>query len=249
MISIKTPAEIARMRTSGHMAAQVLEALATGVSPGMTTAELDAYAEECIRKLGARSAFLGYRNYPGHVCISVNDEVVHGIPGPRRIEEGDVVSLDVGVEYDGFMGDTATTVLVGVSDERLLHLAATGRRALELAIERAVAGARLSDISHIVEQTTLREGFSVVRDFCGHGIGRNLHEEPQIPNYGPPGRGPVLRPGMTLAIEPMLNGGSAAVQVLSDGWTVRTKDGHVSVHFEHTVAIRESGPAEVLTCR
>lgn len=247
MIVIKTREEIARMRESGRLAAQVLECVARQVVPGITTGELDRLADEWIRGFGAKSAFFGYRGYPGHICVSVNEEVVHGIPGPRRIQIGDMVSVDVGVVYQGFVGDTATSVLVGVSDPVWLRLHATGREALAAGIGMARAGARLSDISHAIECTAQQAGFSVVRDFVGHGVGRSMHEDPQIPNYGKPGRGPVLKPGMTLALEPMINLGQAAVEVAGDGWTVRTKDRQPSAHFEHTVLICE-GAAEILTC-
>jgi len=248
MIPIKNAGELARMRVSGRMAAEVREALARAIAPGVTTAELDAYAAELIRGLGARSAFYGYRGYPGHVCLSVNEEVVHGIPGPRRIAVGDLVSLDVGVEHDGFIGDTATTVLVGVTDREVVRLAATAARALEAGIAKVWVGARLSDVSHAIEATAVEAGYSVVREFVGHGIGRQMHEEPQIPNYGPPGRGPALKVGMTLAIEPMVNMGRSEVEVQADGWTVLTADRTPSAHFEHTVAVLETG-AEVLTSR
>lgn len=247
MIIIKTPEEIARMRVSGQMAAYVRDEVVRRVQPGVTTGELDALAQELIRKLGAKSAFFGYRGYPGHICVSVNDEVVHGIPGPRKIREGDLVSVDVGVEYAGFIGDTATTVVAGSADAERLRLLEVGRRALQEAIRAAQAGAHLSDVSHAVETTAEKAGFSVVRDFVGHGIGRSMHEDPQIPNYGPPGQGPVLKPGMTLAIEPMINMGTGEVQVLGDGWTVVTKDRKPSVHFEHTIAVGPDG-AEILTC-
>jgi methionyl aminopeptidase len=201
-----------------------------------------------IDTLGGKSAFFGYRGYPGQICVSVNDEVVHGIPGARRIQIGDVVSLDVGVVYEGFVGDTAKTVMVGVNDPEVIRLVNTGQKALDVAIARAVAGARLSDVSHAIETVATDAGYSVVRDFVGHGVGRNMHEDPQIPNYGVPGRGPKLKPGMTLAFEPMINMGVFEVDVMADGWTVLTRDRLPSVHFEHTVAVREEGPAEVLTC-
>jgi len=247
MIILKNEAEVARMRASGRIAAQVLAAVAQAVRPGVTTRELDELGERLIRAAGARSAFYGYRGYPGHLCVSVNEEVVHGIPGARVIQLGDVVSVDVGVEYDGFIGDTATTVMVGVTDPAVVRLVAAGRQALEQAVRRAVAGARLSDLSHAIEQTAVAAGFSVVRDFVGHGVGRRMHEDPQIPNFGAPGRGPRLHPGMTLALEPMLNQGGAEVDVLADGWTVVTRDRRKSVHFEHSVAIRDGAPL-VLTC-
>ena len=246
MIIVKTPDEIARMRESGQMAALVLDELARKLSPGVTTQEIDDYARELIAKLGGRSAFLGYRGFPGHICISVQDEVVHGIGGRRRIAMGDIVSIDVGITYGGFIGDTARTVMVGVTDPEIIRLVRTTEQALMAGIEKAVSGGRLSDISHAVEQVAVGAGFSVVRDFVGHGVGRSMHEDPQIPNYGPPGRGPKLRTGMTLAIEPMVNLGGPEVEVMQDGWTVLTKDRRPSAHFEHTVAICNE-KAEILT--
>ncbi len=248
MIPIKTAGELACMRLSNRMAANVLERVARAVAPNVTTAELDAYGAELIADYGALSAFHGYRGYPGMICVSVNDEVVHGIPGPRRIAFGDLVSIDVGVLHDGFVGDTARTVLVGVCDPEAQRLAAVGRAALEAAINAARTDARVSDISHAIETTAVGAGFQPVRDFVGHGIGREMHEEPQIPNFGRPGRGPRLRAGMTLAIEPMINRGGWEVRTDDgDGWTVRTRDGALSVHFEHTVAVAPDGPAEILS--
>jgi methionyl aminopeptidase len=246
MIIIKSPEEIARMRASGRVAARIRDRLAAFLAPGVTTVEVDAFAKKLIAEAGGRSSFLGYRGYPGHICISVNDEVVHGIPGPRRIQIGDIVSLDVGVVYEGYVGDTATTVMVGVSDPEVIRLVRTAEKALEAAIAKAVHGGRLSDISHAVESVVTGARFSVVRDFVGHGIGRSMHEEPQIPNYGAPGRGPKLKTGMTLAIEPMVNMGRAEVDVLPDGWTVLTRDRKPSAHVEHTVAVT-NGCAEILT--
>ncbi len=247
MIIVKNEAELEKMRRAGRITAQVCAALARSVSPGMTTAELDGYAAELIGRLGGQSAFLGYRGYPGNVCVSVNEEVVHGVPGRRRIQLGDIVSLDVGVAVNGFVGDMATTVMVGVADPDVIRLVTVAQQALAAGIRQARAGNRLSDISAAIEATAGGAGFSVVHDFVGHGIGRTMHEDPQIPNFGPPGRGPVLRPGMTLAIEPMLNLGSAEVEVREDRWTVATRDRRPSAHFEHTVAV---GPAaaEILTC-
>jgi methionyl aminopeptidase len=216
------------------------------VAPGVTTGELDAWAGELIRSLGARSAFLGYRGFPGYVCVSVNDEVVHGVPGPRRIRMGDIVSLDVGVVVDGYVGDTATTVMVGVTDPAVIRLVRAAAEALRAGIAQAQVGRRLSDVSHAIERTVREAGFSVVKDFVGHGIGRTMHEEPNIPNFGLPGRGPRLKAGMTLAIEPMVNMGVGAVEVMKDGWTVLTADRRPSAHFEHTVALQEGGP-EILT--
>ncbi|HMP75629.1 MAG TPA: type I methionyl aminopeptidase [Kiritimatiellia bacterium] len=246
MIIIKTPEELERMRASGQVAARIREELARKMAPGVSTAELDDYAREMMAKVGARSAFFGYRGFPGHICTSVNNVVVHGIPGPQRIQVGDLVSVDVGVIFEGFIGDTATTVMVGVTDPKLVRLVRVAEEALEKGIARAVAGGRLSDVSNAIEQTVVQAGFSVVREFVGHGVGRSMHEEPQIPNYGPPGRGPKLKAGMTLAIEPMVNLGGADVEVLSDGWTVTTLDRLPSAHVEHTVAVMD-GYAEILT--
>ena len=246
MIVIKDENELAAMRVSGRLAAEVLQALAAAVAPGITTGDLDALARRLIQERGATSAFLGYHGYPGTVCVSVNEEVIHGIPGARRIEAGDLVSLDVGVTFGGFVGDTATTVMVGVIDPELVRLVATTQRALEVGIAAARAGAHLSDVSSAVEQAVLAGGCSVVREFVGHGIGRAMHEDPQVPNYGRPGRGPVLKPGMTFCIEPMVNLGRAEVEVLADNWTVVTRDRRPSAHFEHMIAVREGG-ADVLT--
>jgi methionyl aminopeptidase len=246
MIIIKSESELQAMRASGAVAARVRDEVAARVSPGVTTAELADYAAELIAVQGARSAFLGYRGYPGQICVSVNDGVVHGVPGPRRVALGDIVSLDIGVELDGFIGDTATTVMVGVVDPEVIRLVETTRQALAAGLAAARAGGRLSDISHAVETTARKAGFAVVREFVGHGIGRTMHEDPQVPNFGKPGRGPRLRRGMTMAIEPMLNMGKAEVEIDSDGWTVLTRDSKPSAHFEHTVAIRD-GEVEILT--
>lgn len=246
MIAIRTDSDLAAMRASGRVAAQVRDAVAAKVSPGVTTLELSDYAAELIKNLGGESAFLGYRGYPGVICVSVNETVVHGIPDQRRIALGDIVSIDVGVRVNGFIGDTATTVMVGVTAPEVVRLVAATERALEAGIRMARAGRRLSDVSHAIESEAVQSGFSVVREFVGHGVGREMHEEPQIPNFGAPGRGPVLRAGMTLAIEPMVNMGAAAVTVLADGWTVVTKDRKPSAHCEHTIAVRD-GAAEVLT--
>lgn len=246
MIPLKTPEELARMRISGRMAGQVRDALARAVAPGVSTAELDELARELIEGMGAVASFKGYRGYPAHICVSINEEVIHGIPGPRRIQPGDLVSLDVGVFFDGFHGDTAVTVAVGVSDPRLLRLAAVTRQALDAAVAQARPGNRLGDVSHAVQAVAEGAGFSVVREFVGHGIGRRLHEEPNIPNHGPAGRGPRLASGMVLAIEPMVNLGVAGVETLEDGWTAVTRDRLPSAHFEHTVAVGPDGP-EILT--
>ena len=236
-IPLKSAVELEAMRVSCRMAAEVLAEVAAAVRPGVTTGELDALARRLIEERRARPSFLGYRKYPAAMCISVNDEVIHGIPGRRVVQPGDVVSLDVGVLKGGFHGDCATTVMVGVTDPDVIRLVEATRRALAAAVAAARPGGRLSDVSHAVQGIAEASGCSVVRDFVGHGVGRHLHEDPQIPNYGKPGRGPVLKPGMTLAIEPMVNLGGGAVRVLDDGWTVVTKDGRPSAHFEHTVAV------------
>lgn len=248
MIKLKKPHEIEQMRPSCQLAATVLHQVASRCAPGVTTQELDDYAAELITAAGAKSAFLGYRGYPAQICTSVNDEVVHGIPNHRKLEMGDVVSIDVGVELDGWIGDNARTVAIGVQDPDVLQLLEVTRQSLEAGISKAVHGGRLSDISHAVETVVLDAGMHVVKDFVGHGVGRTMHEDPQIPNFGPPGRGPVLKTGMTLAIEPMVNLGTAKVEVMDDGWTVRTLNRRPSAHFEHTVLVRE-GQAEILTCK
>jgi len=246
MITCKRGRELDAMRVSGRLAGEVLRQVAAEVVPGISTRELDALARQLIDEKRATPSFLGYRGFPAALCVSVNEEVIHGIPGARRILPGDVVSIDVGVFYQGFHGDTATTVLVGVSDPDILRLVDATRRARDAGIAAVRAGAKLGDVSHAVEQMVRQTGCSVVRDFVGHGIGRQLHEDPQIPNYGSPGRGPVLKVGMTLCIEPMVNLGRPDVSVLRDGWTVVTQDGRPSAHFEHTVAVGEDG-AEILT--
>lgn len=246
MIVLKSEKDLAEMRPSCRLAAGVLGKVADAVVPGVTTGELDAYAAELIRDAGATSAFLGYRGYPGTICISISEEVVHGIPGKRQVRIGDAVSIDVGVRLGGYVGDCARTVLVGVTDPELIRLAAVAGESLAAGIGMAKAGGRLSDISHAIEKAVLAGGFSVVRQFVGHGIGRQMHEDPQVPNFGVPGRGPRLKAGMTLAIEPMVNMGSHDVEVMEDGWTVRTVDRLPSVHVEHTIAIGE-GEAEILT--
>ena len=245
-IPLKSAVELDAMRTSCRMTAEVLRQVAEAVQPGVTTGELDAWTRRLIEGMKAKPSFLGYRGYPAAICISINDEVIHGIPGRRAILPGDVVSLDVGVFYKGFHGDSATTVMVGVTDPDVIRLVETTRQALAAAIAAVKPGGRLSDVSHTVESIAKASGCSVVREFVGHGVGRHLHEEPQVPNYGLPGRGPVLRPGMTLAIEPMVNLGRPEVVVLDDEWTVVTRDGKPSAHFEHTVAVLEES-VEVLT--
>ena len=248
MIPIKSETELAGMRESGRLAAEVLRAVCEAVAPGVTTAELDAIAVEAIRERGATSAFLNYRGYPGSICVSINDEVIHGIPGPRRIELGDTVSVDVGVRYKGFCGDNAETVLVGVTDAGVIALVETARRALAEGIAAVAPGRHLSDVSHAIEREARAGDCGVVEEFVGHGIGEDLHEEPQVPNFGRPGRGPVLKAGMVFCIEPMLNRGDRKVRVLPDKWTVVTCDGQVAAHCEHMVAVVPSG-VEVLTLR
>jgi methionyl aminopeptidase len=245
-IPIKTAAEIEKMRAAGRAAATVLAKLSAIVQPGITTGEIDRLAGEYMAELGCRSAFLGYRGFPAQTCISLNEEVVHGIGGSRRLAYGDIVKIDTGVVLDGWIGDTATTVPCGAVDPATERLCTATRRILESAIPFAVAGRRLGDLSHHIEQEALREGFGVVREFVGHGVGRRLHEEPQIPNYGRKGSGPKLKAGMTLAIEPMINLGGEGVRILEDGWTVVTTDGKPSAHFEHTILVTENEP-EVLT--
>ena len=246
MIIIKKPFELDAMRIVARKTATILHKVASKVAPGVTTQELDDYAVELARKEDATCAFYGYHGFPGRICASVNEEVVHGIPGRRIIRDGDIVSIDFGLTYNGFVGDTATTVAAGSIDPKVQKLLDTTKQCLAAAIECAVEGNRLSDISHAVQQVAEGAGFSVVRDFVGHGIGREMHEDPQIPNYGPAGRGPVLKAGMTFAIEPMINLGGHKTQTLNDGWTVVTKDRLPSAHFEHTVAIGKEN-AEILT--
>ena len=234
------------MRVACRAAAEVMHAVAALVQPGRTTKELDEAAAALIRERGGKSPFLGYKGYPGHICVSVNEEVVHGIPSKRRVQYGDIVSLDVGIVLDGFVGDNATTVAAGVVPARVQELLEVTEHALRAGIAAARAGNRVGDISHAVQTMVEAHGFSVVREFVGHGVGRKMHEEPQIPNFGSAGTGPKLKPGMTLAIEPMINLGTHAVQMLSDGWTVVSADGSPSAHFEHTVLVTE-GDAEILT--
>lgn len=246
MIELKSPSQLDRMREAGWIVATVLEELQAAIRPGMTTLELDRLAASRISQMGGRSAFKGYRGYPAHICTSVNEEVVHGIPSNRRLKPGEIVGLDVGVVREGYYADAAITVAVdGISSE-VQDLMSVTQEALKKAIAMARPENRLSDISHAVQQTVESHGYSVVRDFVGHGIGTELHEPPQIPNYGAAGYGPVLKPGMCLAIEPMVNQGESAVEILPDGWTAVTKDRKPSAHFEHTVAIT-AGEPEILT--
>ena len=247
MIILKTPDEIAVMAKASRIVAEALAVLKSAVKPGVTTDELDRLAESEIRSRGAIPAFKGYRNYPKTLCASVNEQVVHGIPSKRVLKEGDIVGLDLGAIVGGFYGDSAVTVGVGRIDEKTATLVRVTEESLSLAIEQAQVGNRLSDISHAVQRHVEAAGYSVVTEFVGHGIGRQLHEEPQVPNYGKPGQGPRLQSGMVLAIEPMVNMGGSAVRVLDDRWTAVTVDGSLSAHFEHTIAIQPSGPAIVLS--
>jgi methionyl aminopeptidase len=241
MIQLKSPQEIAKMEFANRIVAEVLEEVKSNIRPGVETRELDEVAEALCRKRQVKPAFKGYRGYPHALCVAVNEEVVHGMPGERRLETGDLVSLDFGVLYEGYYGDAAITVAVGeVTPQAQLLMKAT-EESLYAGIAELKAGGRLSDISHAVQTMVEGYGFGVIRQFVGHGIGRALHEDPQIPNFGPRGKGPALKVGMTLAIEPMVSAGSWEVKILADGWTAVTTDGSLAAHFEHTVALTEKG--------
>lgn len=246
MIELKTPAEIERMRRAGQVLAGLLDHLTDLVRAGTKTKALDDAARTYLRQAGAAPAFLGYRGYPAAICVSVNEEVVHGIPGERRIDSGDLVSVDAGAVVSGFYADAAITVMVGAVSAEARRLVETTRRALAAGIAQARVGNRLSDISHAVQQVIRPEGFGIVKDFVGHGIGRAMHEDPPIPNFGEPHLGPRLQRGMVLAIEPMVTMGGEAVEILEDGWTAVTKDRSLAAHVEHTVAVTEEG-GEILT--
>ena len=246
MIPIKRGPEIDKMRRAGETAAEILNRLADLAAPGVSTVEIDRAAAQFMREAGVQSAFLGYKKFPGNMCISINEEVVHGIGGPRKIRYGDVVKMDVGIVRDGWIGDTAMSVPVGIIEPETERLLTVTEQILDGAVQRVQAGRRLGDVSAYVEEQAVAHGYSVVREFVGHGVGRHLHEEPQVPNFGKRGTGPVLKPGMTLAIEPMINMGKAKVRVLEDKWTVVTADGLPSAHFEHTVLVTDSAP-EILT--
>lgn len=245
-IIIKNEEEIAVMRQAGRITAMILKTIVANIKPGMETKELDTIAARELEKLGAKSSFKGYRGFPANLCVSVNDEIVHGIPGKKVLHEGDIVSLDFGAIYDGFQGDVAATVGVGKVSQKAEALIETTGGALEAGIAAARAGARLGSISHAIQDYAESKGYSVVREYTGHGIGRDMHEEPQIPNFGPSDSGPVLKKGMTLALEPMVNAGDWRTRVADDKWTVLTADGSLSAHFEHTIAITDGEP-EVLT--
>jgi methionyl aminopeptidase len=244
----KSAEEIAIMRKGGRILADTLDALEDALRPGVTTARLDAIAEKRITGAGATPSFKGYRGFPASICTSPNEVIVHGIPGDHSLEGGDVISLDVGVQYEGFHVDSAWTFPVGEVDPRIAELLKVTEESLAAAVEVTRPDNRLGDVGSAVEQVAEAAGFSIVKEYVGHGVGRSLHEDPQIPNYGPPGRREILTPGMTLAIEPMVNLGGPETKLLGDGWTVVTLDGSVSAHFEHTVAVTEEGH-EVLTQR
>ena len=246
MIHRKTPEEIEKMAAAGRVLVRTHEILRKKARPGVTTAELDEAAERFIRSQGAEPAFKGYRGFPGSICASPNSMVVHGIPGSYRLQRGDLLSVDIGVVLDGWVADAAMTHPIGNVTPIAQKLLATTKGALFDAVEQCVAGNRLGDVSHAVQERVEADGFSVIRSLVGHGIGRAMHEDPQIPNFGDPGTGPELEEGMVLAIEPMVNAGTAETLVLDDGWTVVTRDHRRSAHFEHTIAVTEHGP-EVLT--
>jgi len=245
-IIIKSSDEIKVLREAGRILAEIMRSLKQSLTSGMTTRDVDAAAEELIRCAGVKAAFKGYRGFPASACVSVNEGVVHGIPGERVLRDGNIVSVDVGIFHEGFYSDMAFTAAVGQIHPNRQKLIDVTQNALHKGIEQAKPKNRLSDISWTIQNYVEAQGFSVVRDFVGHGIGRNLHEDPEIPNYGQPGRGPVLEPGMVLAIEPMVNMGTWKTKVFEDGWTVVTQDGMPSAHFEHTIAVTDNGP-EILT--
>ncbi|MFO8191786.1 MAG: type I methionyl aminopeptidase [Bacillota bacterium] len=246
MIKLKSAREIELMRDANKIVGEVLQEMSRVIKPGITTGMLDKIADKCIRSFGAEPAFLGYHNFPASICASVNNEVVHGIPGLRRLEEGDIISIDVGTRLKGYYGDGAATFGVGKISARAQKLIDVTRISLQKGIEAMQEGHRLSDISYAVQAYVEKNNCSVVRNYVGHGIGQELHEEPQVPNFGPPGRGLLLQQGIVIAIEPMVNAGTWEVKVLQDQWTVVTADGSLSAHFENTVALGENGP-EILT--
>lgn len=243
MIIIKSPAEIEKIRAAGRVVARILRTLGESITPGITTtADLDALARLLAKEAGARAAFKGYMGYPAHICASVNNQVVHGVPSNRVLMPGDIVSIDMGVELDGYYADAAITVPVGEVSAEAQRLLDITRQALYVGIDQARVGNRVGDIASAIQRFVEKQGYSVVRELVGHGVGRKIHEDPPVPNFGKPGRGPVLREGMTLAIEPMVNQGKPQVVCLEDKWTIVTEDGKLSAHFEHTVAITRKGP-------
>lgn len=246
MIICKTPRELDIMREAGRIVALTHEELKKHIVPGVTTKELDEIAEKFIRSCGATPSFKGYGGFPGSICTSVNEVLVHGIPGNRVLKEGDIISIDIGAEYRGYHGDSAWTYPVGKIDEETRRLLEVTEKSLYIGLEKAKPGERLSNISHAIQVFVESNGFSVVREYVGHGIGKQLHEDPPVPNYGPPDKGPILKPGMVLCIEPMVNAGSRYVKTLADNWTVVTVDGKNCAHYEHTIAITEEG-CEILT--
>ena len=248
MIVCRSEKEIQQLRAANTLVAEILRELQSMVAPGVTTRELDAVAETRVEAAGARPAFKGFHGYPATICASVNHAVVHGIPSDEALKDGDIISLDMGVVLDGYYGDSAVTVGVGRVSEQASTLMTVTREALERAIVQVKIDGRISDLGHAVQTHVEAHGFSIVKEFVGHGIGTELHEEPQIPNYGEPGRGPRLREGMVLAIEPMVNTGQPGVRVLDDGWTAVTRDGSLSAHFEHSVAVTSSGPEVLSRC-
>ncbi|SHF02259.1 type I methionyl aminopeptidase [Alkalibacter saccharofermentans] len=247
MIIVKSPEEIQLMKKAGKIVAGVHREMAKHIKPGITTMELDRLAEEFILRAGAKPAFKGYHGFPASICTSINEQVVHGIPSERVLQEGDIISVDVGAILNGFYGDSAKTYGVGSISEEAKKLISVTRQSFYDGIEYAVKGNRLSDISSRIQKTVEENGFSVVVDYVGHGIGRDMHEDPPVPNFGIPNRGPRLAPGMALAIEPMVNVGTYKVKTLEDNWTVVTLDGKYSAHYEHTIAISPEGPPEILT--
>ncbi len=248
MITIKSPREIEIMRRSGKITSKTLSMLIKTVRAGMTTAEVDRLAEQSIRSLGGVPTFVGYHGYKHTICASVNDEVVHGIPGARVLNDGDLLSIDIGTTLEGYVSDSAVTIPIGNVSQEASRLMRVTQECLMLGIAQMQKGNRLSDIGAAIQRYAEQHGFGVVRDLVGHGIGTKMHEEPQVPNYGPPGQGPVLRPGLCLAIEPMITQGTFNVETLEDGWTVVTEDGKLAAHFEHTIAVTDEGP-RILTLR
>lgn len=249
MIVLKSDRELNYMRDAGRIVAEAHRELEKAVQVGITTKELDQIAEDYITSQGARPAFKGYHGFPASICASINEEVVHGIPGLRRLKSGDIISIDIGAVINGYFGDAAATLPVGEVTEDVAKLLSVTKQSLMEGIKKAIKGNRLTDISHAIQTCVESNSFSVVRDYVGHGIGSQMHEEPQVPNFGKPGRGPRLKPGMTLAIEPMVNMGTYEVETLEDNWTVVTRDKSYSAHFEHTIAVTEDGPEILTTCK